>query len=109
MFYKYYLTLVGNNFTSLNLNIFPAHVFKDKAILTVKAAVGSLSFGVITLTSHNNLSAFCKSGGLKELQTSAPLLGSVHFSANHGSFQRAHVSIGFSTLCLLVTGDVATS
>ncbi len=67
---------------------------------------------------HNNPSAYCNLGGLKEHNKSAPLRGisvcsvlslSQGIFSQSWSFQRAHVPIGCSTLCFLVTGDVSTS
>ncbi len=48
----------------------------SKLIVFSCALKFGLAFGVIVLKSHNNLSAFCNSGGLKEHETSAPLPGS---------------------------------
>ncbi len=43
----------------------------------IKAEGRQFIFSVIGQKFHNNLTAFCNSGGQKEHQTSAPFLGSV--------------------------------
>ncbi len=62
---------------------------------------------------HNNLSAYCTSGGLEEHYISAPLRGSI-FTLSRGifgqsrSFQKACVPIGCSTQRFLATDDAAS-
>ncbi len=68
----------------------------------IKAEVGSLFFVSLGKKIHNNPSAYCNSGDLKEHQTNAALLLALysdrdgHFSANLGSFP-----VGCFTLCFL--------
>ncbi len=52
-------------------------ILKFKLERNIKAGIGSLFFVVFVQKLYNNLSAYCNLEGLKEHQTSAPLIGSV--------------------------------
>ncbi len=58
---------------------------------------------------HFVIQVVCENTRLVHLSLALDLHRDRHFSANHGSFQRARVLLGWSVLHFLVTDDVATN
>ncbi len=71
-------------------------------------------FGIIRQKFHNNLSAYCNLGSLKEHYTYTPLLGSVYrldsvFKLCMTEYFQPVTVLGCITLLFLATGDAVTS